>query len=250
MSSIAIVAALDRELAPLVRDWESVSFTHKGRNFSAYEDAGRVAVAGGIGCRAAQAATRAVVAQYRPTMLISAGLAGALIHSLKVASVITPNVIVDAATGKEYRSNTGGGILLTASEVATSATKPKLVEQFHALAVDMEASAVAEVAEQEGVSFRCVKAISDEAAFVMPPLNRFVDGEGKFQNGTFAAWAVLRPQWWPRIVALMRNSSRAADALCNWLKQNAVNSDAPVESKRVYGPTDQTLTASVTKERL
>lgn len=227
MSSIAIIAALDRELSPLVRGWKTASFTHNGRNFQVYEDAGRVAVAGGIGCRAAQAAALAVVAQYRPQVLISAGLAGALIHSLKVGSVITPNVIVDAASGKEYRSETGGGVLVTTGEVATSASKPMLVEEFHALAVDMEAAAVAQIAQQAGISFRCVKAISDEAAFVMPPLNKFVDAEGRFQNGRFAAWAMVRPQWWPATMALMRNSSRAARTLCNWLRQNVVSNNNP-----------------------
>ncbi|HEY6254091.1 MAG TPA: hypothetical protein VI685_29405 [Candidatus Angelobacter sp.] len=227
MSNIAIIAALDRELAPLVREWKSVSFTHDGRSFRTFQAAERVAISAGIGCRAAQTATRAVVAQYRPQVLISAGLAGALIHSLRVGNVITPNVIVDAATGKEYRSETGGGILVTAPEIATSASKPELVEKFHALAVDMEAAAVAEIAEKAGISFRCVKAISDDAAFVMPPLKQFVDAEGKFQNGRFAAWAAVRPQWWPRIMALMRNSNRAAEALCQWLRQNAVNSINP-----------------------
>lgn len=222
MSSIAIIAALDRELAPLAEGWKSVSFAHKEQNFRVYEDGERIALAGGIGRRAAQAAAQAVVARYAPQVLISAGLAGALISSLKVASVITPNVIVDSATGKEYRCQTGGGVLVTAAEVATSESKPRLVEQFHALAVDMEAAAVAEVAEQARIGFRCVKAISDEAAFVMPPLNRFVDGAGKFQNGRFAAWAVVRPQWWVATLALMRNSNRAAEALCAWLKKNTV----------------------------
>ena len=225
MSTVAIIAALDRELAPLVRHWKPISFTHNGRNFQAYESTGMVAIAGGIGCRAAQAAAQAVVAQCKPQVVISAGLAGALIHSLKVGSVITPNVIVDAASGKEYRSESGGGVLVTTGAVATSISKPKLVEEFHALAVDMEAAAVAQAAEQAGISFRCVKAISDEAAFVMPPLNKFVDAEGRFQNGKFAAWAMVRPQWWPATMALMRNSSRAAEALCNWLRQNAVSNN-------------------------
>lgn len=224
MTSIAIVAALHRELAPLVRDWKAVAFRHNGRNFRAFENAGRVALAGGIGCRAAQAATQALVAQYNPRVLISAGLAGALISTLRVGSVITPNVIVDAATGREYRGQTGGGVLVTAGEVANYESKPKLVEKFHALAVDMEAAAVAQVAEQTGISFRCVKAISDEASFVMPPLNQFVDAEGRFQNGKFTAWVTVRPQWWSSVLTLMRNSNHAALALCKWLKNNTVSS--------------------------
>lgn len=229
MSNIAIIAALDREIAPLVSEWKSASFAHEGHSFHAFEDAERVAIAGGIGCRAAQAAARAIVRQYKPQLLISAGLAGALISSLKVASIFTPNVIVDSATGKEYRCETGGGVLVTAGEIAAIESKPKLVEKFHGLAVDMEAAAVAQVAQQAGISFRCVKAISDEAALVMPPMNRFVDGEGRFQNGRFVAWVMVRPQWWPATFALMRNSGRAADALCKWLQQDALNNSGSGE---------------------
>ncbi|HKD13503.1 MAG TPA: hypothetical protein VKE71_03065 [Candidatus Angelobacter sp.] len=224
MSGIAIVAALERELAPFVRNWKSVSFSHSGREFRAYEHESLVAIAGGIGRHAAEIAAKAIMAQYKPQMLISAGLAGALLHSLKVGSVITPNVVVDAATGKEYRSEVGGGVLVTADEIANTQSKATLVEKFHALAVDMEAAAVAEFAQQNGIAFRCVKAISDEADFVMPPLNQFVDETGSFQNGKFAAWAAFRPLQWPKVISLARNSSRASVALRDWLKRN-INSN-------------------------
>ncbi|HKE33048.1 MAG TPA: hypothetical protein VKD65_15060 [Candidatus Angelobacter sp.] len=223
MSSIAIVAAMERELAPFVRNWKAVSVSYNGGQFRVYEHENLVAIAGGIGRRAGQIAARAVIAQYKPQLLISAGLAGALLHSLKVASVITPNVIVDAATGTEYRCEVGGGVLVTADEIANATSKATLVEKFHALAVDMEAAAVAQVAQQNGIAFRCVKAISDEADFVMPPLNQFVDETGSFQNGKFVAWAALRPLQWPRIISLSRNSSRASHALCDWLKEHINN---------------------------
>ena len=223
MSGIAIIVALERELAPFVRNWKSVSFSHSGREFRAYEHESLVALAGGIGRRAAEIAAKAIMAEYKPQMLISAGLAGALLHSLKVGSVITPNVVVDAATRKEYRSEVGGGVLVTADEIANTQSKATLVEKFHALAVDMEAAAVAEFAQQNGIAFRCVKAISDEADFVMPPLNQFVDETGSFQNGKFAAWAAFRPLQWPKVISLARNSSRASVALRDWLKRNINN---------------------------
>ncbi len=159
-------------------------------------------------------------------MLISAGLAGALIRSLKVGSVITPNVTVDAASGAEYRSvfgaeMVGGGILVSANEIAESKdVRADLVERFHALAVDMEAAGVARVAQQEQIAFRCVKAISDEADFQMPPLNKFVDAEGNFQTGKFAVWTSVRPWYWGRTIALAQNTKRATQALCDWLARN------------------------------
>jgi adenosylhomocysteine nucleosidase len=233
MMITAIIAAVDHELDPLVRGWKQVNFSHGGKIFHGYEHENLVAVAGGIRSRAAEQTARALVAQYKPQMLISAGVAGALISSLKVGNVITPNVIVDAATGAEYRCDLGGGVLVSAGAIADSHSKPELVEKFHALAVDMEAAAVAGVAGDEQIGFRCVKAISDEADFPMPPLNRFVNAEGGFDTGKFLAWAALRPQVWPRVIKLGRNSKRAAQALCNWLQQHLATDLQPARVVRL-----------------
>src|SRR6185437_251580 len=180
----------------------------------------------GIGKKSAERAAQVAVARYQPAVLISAGLAGALIRSLKAGSLVTPNAVVDAADGREYRCAAtdvdivGGGILVTANEITRAEAKGKLVEQFHGLIVDMEAAGVAKVAQEKQISFRCVKAISDEADFVMPPMARFVDAAGNFQSGRFAAWAAVRPWQWARVIALSRNSSRATRALCEWLEKN------------------------------
>src|SRR5215471_1910087 len=172
--SIAVIAALDRELHPWVDGWNSTLLQANGRTFTCYHAGGLIALAGGIGAKHAEQAAQVVIERYHPQMLVSAGLAGALIRSLKAGSIVTPNVIVDADTGIEYRSNLGGeliggGVLVTAAEVAGIAGKTALVERFHGLVVDMEAAGVARVAQQFNVGFRCVKAISDEFDFVMPP---------------------------------------------------------------------------------
>jgi adenosylhomocysteine nucleosidase len=221
MSTIAIIAALDRELAPLVRSWRSTRIAEDRSTFRVFQHHNVVAVAGGIGCRAATLAATAMVRNYKPKVLISAGLAGALVESLQVGSVITPSVVINAETGKQYRSESGEGVLVTFEELAGSASKQSLAGRFHASAVDMEATAVAEVAQQEGITFRCVKAISDDAVFEMPPLNRFINQQGRFQSGSFIFWLMTHPQYWHRTLILARNSNRAAVALCKWLEQHA-----------------------------
>lgn len=220
---IAIITALERELQPLIRGWNTTELRFQGRTWRIYQRDDVIAAAGGIGAKAAEITARGIVNQYHPELLISAGFAGALIRSLKVASVITPNVIVDAATGNEYRCETGGGILVTAGEIASGDSRQELVEKFHGLAVDMEAAAVAEVAQTARIGFRCVKAISDEAHFSLPPMNRFVGTDGHFQTGKFMAFAAMRPWIWPKVVALARNGNRAARALCHWLSRYPAN---------------------------
>jgi adenosylhomocysteine nucleosidase len=225
MSKTAIIAAMERELAPLVRGWKKGALSSDGKTFTFFENDSLVAVIAGIGCKNAALAASAVVEKFHPSTLMSVGLAGALIRSLKVGSVFTPNIVVDASDGAEYRcaadsSRISGGVLVSATEVAGAAAKKQLVQDFHALVVDMEAAGVAKIAQEANIDFRCVKAISDEADFAMPPMGKFLAAGGNFQAGKFAAWAAVRPWQWPRVAALARNSHRATKALCEWLVTN------------------------------
>lgn len=235
MSRIGIIAAMEREISPLVRGWRSASLSTSEKKFTLFERDGVFVVVSGIGCSNAKVAARAVIDHYRPALLVSVGLAGALIRSLKVGSVFTPNVVIDAADGAEYRctadsSHVSGGVLVSAGEIAGAEAKQELVNRFHGLVVDMEAAGVARIAQQEQIGFRCVKAISDESDFVMPPMGRFLNATGEFKSGKFALWAALRPWQWARIVALARNSKRAIKALCDRLQKDL---DSGVQSKEI-----------------
>jgi hypothetical protein len=74
-----------------------------------------------------------------------------------------------------------------------------------------------------------VKAISDEADFAMPPMQKFLNAAGEFQSGKFALWAALRPWQWPRIAALARNSRRAISALSDRLQKDLASTLPPKE---------------------
>ncbi|HEV3041383.1 MAG TPA: hypothetical protein VHA33_26710 [Candidatus Angelobacter sp.] len=230
MTTIAIIAALDRELKPLVKSWKQTEVEFQGKTFRVFQGQSKerknlVAVAGGIGSRAAKRVASAMVAAYRPTALISAGVAGAIVGSLKIGCIVTPYAVINVKSRNEYRCRLGEGLIaegvvVSADEIADQKLKQKLGEDFHALAVDMEAAAVAEIAKSSGIDFGCVKAISDETNFPMLPLNRFVSAQGDFLSGRFAAWTILRPWTWTRAIALGRNSNQATQALCNWLKEH------------------------------
>jgi adenosylhomocysteine nucleosidase len=222
MTRVAVIAAMEREIAPLVRGWRKATLATGERKFAAFEREGVLAVICGIGCRNAELAARTVIERSRPSLLMSVGLAGALIRSLTVGSVFTPSVVIDAADGSEFRCSADaarvtGGVLVSADGIAGVEAKKQLVDRFHGLVVDMEAAGVARAARQQHIDFRCVKTISDEADFAMPPLAGFVDSSGSFQSGRFARWAAVRPWQWGNVAALARNSHRATRSLCRWL---------------------------------
>ena len=226
MSRIAIVAALEREVRPLVKEWRVSEKEHAGRSFRFFENGDIVLVCGGIGAEAARRAAEAVIAIYAPKVIYSAGFAGALDPALKVADILQPGRVFDAGDGSSVKLDRGEGVLVSFGSVANPAQKARLRDSFGAGAVDMEAAAVARAAEARGVPFAVVKVISDEFDFSFPSMERFVDSNGQFLERRFAWFAALRPWLWPQVARLARNSNRASRALCDWLRKMSAESDA------------------------
>jgi nucleoside phosphorylase len=214
---LAIVAALEREIAAVVRGWERKDAEYAGRKLRCYESEKAVLVCGGIGPRAARQAAEAAVHWSEPLALLSTGLAGSLNDRMKVGDTFFAAEIVDAATGHVYPTPAGTEKLVTASRILGVEEKHLLAQRFGAAAVDMEAAAVAEVARQAHLPFFAIKVISDELGFPMPAMDLFVDEAGNFGTGRFVLHTMLRPRWWPAVFHLARNSSRAADALARVL---------------------------------
>jgi adenosylhomocysteine nucleosidase len=218
MSRVAIVAALEREVRPLVKHWQVSDKEHDGRQFRFFEKDDFVLVCGGVGARAARRAAEAAIVLFAPKVVYSVGFAGALDPALTIGDVIQPERVVNASDGSSTRVGGGKGVLVSFASVASAEQKVKLRVGFSGQAVDMEAAAVAQAAEARGVGFGAVKVISDEVGFTFPSMERFVNPEGRFSEARFAAFTAFRPWLWLRVARLARNSDRASRALCNWLE--------------------------------
>jgi adenosylhomocysteine nucleosidase len=228
---IAIVAALDREILPLVKSWPSSELTHEGREFAIYESDYAVLVCGGIGAESARRAAEAVIEKYSPDLVISAGVAGALVSELHVGDTIFPSVVIDIQDGSRHETaiqkapiaNTplGRTILSTYPEIASVRQKQQLAKSYSAHAVDMEAAAVARAAQKHNLRFVAVKSISDELSFELPEMNRFIR-QGQFRTRSFVLYIAPRPWLWFRVIRLARNTRRASENLCAWLRESAL----------------------------
>ena len=211
---VAMVAALAREVRPLIKHWHGVEREYEGRRFKFFENGDAVLICGGMGAEAARRATEAAIALYQPELVQSVGFAGGLDPALKVGQIFSPSRVIDARDGSSVETNTGSGVLVSASAVAGTEQKRKLAESYRAQAVDMEAAAVARGAQARNIRFMAVKAISDESNFAMPVMDRFVDREGRFRSGRFVIYAVFRPWLWRRVIQLAANSAKASKTLC------------------------------------
>jgi len=221
MSRIAIIAAMEREVRPLIRSWKVRTMEHSGRQYRLFENSEAVLVCGGIGAEAARRATEAVIRAVSPVRVISVGFAGAITGalegSLQVGHVLEPRTVINAADGVRTEVGSGEGILVSSATVADKEQKIRFGKAYGASAVDMEAAAVAQGAQVRGVEFGVLKAISDAADFSLPAMERFVADDGRFHSVRFACHVALCPWLWGTTIALMRNSSKASKALCGAL---------------------------------
>jgi adenosylhomocysteine nucleosidase len=231
MLRIAIVAALEREVSRLIRNWNHTEREHQGRNFIFFEQNDMVVVCGGIGMEAARRAAEAVIALYHPALLRSVGFAGALYAGLHVGDVFSPAVVIDARDGSRVEIAGGEGRLVTFMAVASKEQKTNLAQAYGAQAVDMEAAAVGAAARSHGIHFGATKVISDESNFEMPETARFIDAQGRFKTTSFAVFVALRPWLWRRVAMLARNSNQAARILAEHLKAPGPHLSEVVEAK-------------------
>jgi adenosylhomocysteine nucleosidase len=207
---VALVAAMPVELAPLLGKLQP-----RRVNGVVLFDLERVVVAvGGIGESCARRAAETAIDDAQPTLLLSAGIAGAISPALRVGEVGRIREVVDVATGLRYPTNGGEWVLATSQDVNDSAEKRELLAKYGAQVVDMEAAAVAQVAKERGLEFAAVKSVSDEAGFKMPPLMRFIDEDGRFNNGRFLLYVAVRPKWWPTLARIRINTAIASANLC------------------------------------
>lgn len=211
---VAIVAAMEREVRPLIKDWRVTEREHQGRRFKFFENDRVALICGGIGADAARRAGEAAIALYDPGLVLSVGFAGALDPKLKAGALFAPATVVDLGDGSRVEAGAGDGVLVSFAVIAGTEQKARLAKAYGAQAVDMEAAAVARAAQAHGIAFSALKAISDDAGFVMPPMQAFVGQDGQFRSARLVAFAAVRPWLWLKLIRLARNSAQAAKALC------------------------------------
>ena len=214
-ATVAIIAALPREIAALVRGTAADAGLLR-REIHLYRVDGAVVVAAGMGAERAALAVEAALATGNVGMLISAGLAGGCVAGVAAGSVVEADVVLDAKTGERFAVAGGRGqgvTLVTTDAIASVHEKARLAASYGAMVVDMEAATVARLATAQGLPFRAIKGVSDEYDFELSSLAKFAGERGSFRTGAFALHTAMRPWEWGKAVKLGRGSSRALVAL-------------------------------------
>ncbi len=216
--SVAIIAALPREIAGLVAGLKADAALRKGDIFL-YRKNDNVIAAAGMGRDRVALAVAASRDAAPVEKLISVGLAGACSTSLKPGTLLRAGIVVDSLTGERFETaeDHAGVVLVSTEEIASIAEKERLRQSYSASMVDMEAATVARLARAYGLAFHAVKGISDSHDFELANLSRFANERGHFRTRRFALHTAVRPHTWGAAITLGRHSKAALALLSDAL---------------------------------
>jgi adenosylhomocysteine nucleosidase len=220
MSRIAIIFALPGELKPLVQGW---AHERRGRVdlwVTRHKDAEWIAACSGMGQQAATEAFAEAEKSGPVDLVISAGWAGALREEIEVGKGYRAAGVVDLRTGERFEiegATASDPWLVTSSGVAGSEDKRRLATDYGAGLVDMEAAAVARLAAMRGITFGCIKGVSDGVKENVLDFNRFISPHGQLRLSRLLFFVLPRPWYWPALIRMGENSSKASHALTGLL---------------------------------
>jgi adenosylhomocysteine nucleosidase len=184
---------------------------------------GTLVLVGGIGLAAAGAAAQRLL-ESGAGALVSWGLAGGLDPALAAGAVLLPCEVLDArgtrfATAAPWRESLAaafGGPIISGT-LLTSPTPLESVDAKRAAyldsgaaAVDMESSAVAQVASSQGVPFMAVRVIVDTARDAVPAAVAAASSAGRLELGALLLGLMRSPA---EIAALVRLAVRYRAAM-------------------------------------
>ena len=160
--------------------------------------------------------------------VVLTGVAAGALRS-EIAPGTSHNVagVVDVRTGERFNCDAGAGDswLVTSPIVANEAEKQRLASAYKADLVDMEAAAIARLAQMRGIPFYSIKGVSDGLDDKLPDFNRFIRPDGQFDLTALVLFAILRPWHWPSLIRMGENSRKASqnlrDSLVDFLHERA-----------------------------
>ena len=170
---------------------------------------------------------------YPLSAVFSLGFAGALVPGLAVGDIVLcsavphgaerraesrwtcdPSLLSLAATLPSGRFSVGKGVGVTSDTfVSRPEAKRALAATTNATVVDMESYWIARGASAMGVPFLSIRAISDALTTRLPPVERFIDADGRWRWRSVASQCLARPQHIVGLLSLGRAILRARASL-------------------------------------
>lgn len=209
---VGLLAPMPSEFGPLVK---ALSLTRGAAGFAgAAGPIELVAAKTGIGTRLAAVATERLLDTANVDHVMVVGIAGGMGPS-RVGDVIFPEVVVDKASGAEYRPSPlrevqASGRLVTHDDFDMQPAERDALVANGFIAVDMETAAIAAVCERRGVRWSAVRSISDLVGVTPGDVIGLANADGTPNIGASLRYLVTKPWRIPKLVRLGLDSQRAA----------------------------------------
>ena len=225
------------ELHPLVR-LLSLKRSRSGDRSLFWGTLGRaeiVATTTGIGTHAAARTAEQVLDSISVQHLAVVGIAGGIGPSVAIGDLVIPELVIDLATGAEYRPSMMGdtearGTLATATEVVSDQAEAARLERQGVIAVDMETAAIAAICESRACPWSVFRAISDCAGdgSLDPAMSGLAGPNGEPDLPALAQFMLTHPSRIPRLVRLGQNLRLATNTAASGAV-NALGKMYPIE---------------------
>ncbi len=220
---IAILSALPDEIDILARGVRVLEEGGSGETRYKFGDIhGRKVVLGstGVGIKRARAGASIVIERYKPGLIISAGLGGALNSGLRVGDVVLGESVISLKKGErknlfcELPGNdmacTRGDILTENRFVNDPGLKSRLYGMSGAHIVDMETWGVAEAVLVSATPLMSVRSVSDESWERLPDMGAIYNSAGRLAFGKALPYFLRRPTLVPPYIRFRYGSSKKA----------------------------------------
>jgi len=220
---VLFVAADPRELTAWVNQWESVHPVALAVNWArAGKWKGRAvaAIANGVG---AERAFTAAIMAGKISAVCSTGFCGALDDKLDIGDVVMATEVKNGSQTYPASLPRGPqavlGPVASIDHVAQTASEKSSLRETGAVIVEMEAAGVARAAEDLGVPFYCVRAVSDLATEDLAnDFNAALTSDGNFSLIRLITGALARPrQRFSELLRLQRRTTIASKKLGDFL---------------------------------
>ncbi|HEX4493129.1 MAG TPA: hypothetical protein VH914_18145 [Acidimicrobiia bacterium] len=218
---IAFVCAMPMELKPLAKKLALRKTAIGPVEVRAGSFAGRdvVAIATGMGTDLAAHATERLLGAVDAERVVVFGITGAVENETPIGTLVLPEVVVDGATGSEYRpealaDGTPHGKMWTTNELHTDLELIAGLRAQGVVSLDMETAAIAQVCEQHGIPWSVFRTISDRATdgSVDEEIFRLSNQDGTPNPIAVLRYFLLHPQRIPRMARLAKGALRATEA--------------------------------------
>lgn len=190
-----------------------------------------------LALRAVEVAIRAVTAaelsSSKLEAVVSTGCCGALLSDLREGQIVSATEVLDLASRQSFPcggiAGTGdavSGVLITQDRIANDSAEKGQLAALGAIAVDMEAAAVAARAQRAGLPFFCIKVVSDrlDESFAFD-LNRMRATDGRIARVKIVGYALTHPRLVPALFRLNRRVHDASKRLGDFLVSCRISSE-------------------------